>query len=284
MALTILGGKGFVGSAYVRTYYDQAIGNIVSINEKLDLNVYSKDVLYFISTVHNYHIFKDPTLDIETNLVTFIKVLENWRNRPDSKEGVFNFISSWFVYGNQEQPHGVLEDAICDPKGFYSITKHCAERLLISYCATYGLKYRILRLANVIGPGDKKVSAQKNALQYMANQLMEDKSVEIYGDGRFYRDYIHIHDCTRAIDIVINKGNINEIYNVGNGKTWDFITILSYLKVMWDSSSKFTHIEPKEFHKKVQISSFYMNTDKLKALGYEPKYLYAKLFKTLLKS
>jgi nucleoside-diphosphate-sugar epimerase len=283
MSMTVFGGKGFVGSAYVRAYYDQAVGNIVSVNDRDDLNVYSKDVLFFISTVHNYNVFKVPTLDIETNLITLVKVLENWKNRPDSKDGVFNFISSWFVYGEQKEPHGVLEVAICDPKGFYSITKRCAEQLLVSYCATYGLKYRILRLANVIGRGDKKVSAQKNALQYMADLLVEGKDIEIYGTGSFYRDYIHVDDCATAIELILSKGQVNDIYNVGNGKTWDFQSILSYLKVISDSPSKFIYIEPKDFHKKVQIPSFYANTDKLKALGYTPKYTYGKLFSTLLR-
>jgi nucleoside-diphosphate-sugar epimerase len=281
--LTVLGGRGFVGSTYVKKYYDQAVGNIVSINERNDLNVYSKDVLYFISTVHNYNVFDNPTLDIETNLIILVKVLENWRKHPDSKDGVFNFISSWFVYGKQEHPHGVKEDAICDPKGFYSITKRCAEQLLISYCSTHNLKYRILRLGNVIGEGDKKVSARKNALQYMVNHILEGKPVEVYGDGHFHRDFIHVEDCVTAIDLVINKGNVNSIYNIGNGKMWDFITILSYVKIMSNSGSKIEHVEPKEFHKAVQIPSFYMDVSKLKALGFEPKYKYAKLYATLLR-
>jgi nucleoside-diphosphate-sugar epimerase len=281
--LTVFGGKGFVGSAYIRAYYDQAVGNIVSINDKQDFTVYSKDVLYLISTVHNYNVFTNPTLDIDTNLIVLMRVLENWRKRPDAKDGVFNFVSSWFVYGQQAEPHNVSEDAICDPKGFYSITKRCAEQLLMSYCSAHNLKYRILRLANVIGPGDRKVSAQKNALQFMANKLMEGIDVDVYGEGTFYRDYIYVDDCARAIDIVLNKGKVNEVYNIGNGKTWDFITILAYLKIMLNSKSQLNHIEPKEFHKKVQIPSFYMDTKKIQALGYVPHYTYAKLFNTLLR-
>lgn len=282
-SLTIFGGKGFVGSEYTKLYYDPAVGNIVSINERDDLNVYSKDVLYLISTVHNYNVFDKPTLDIETNLITLVNVLENWRKRSDSKNGVFNFVSSWFVYGNQKNPHGVNEDAICDPKGFYSITKRCAEQLLISYCATHDLNYRILRLSNVIGSGDKKVSAKKNALQYMVNHILEGKDVEIYGDGHFYRDFIHVEDCARAIDLVINKGHINTVYNIGNGKMWDFITILTYVKILSNSHSKFIHVEPKEFHKAVQIPSFYMDVSKLRSLGFESKYKFIKLYSTLLR-
>lgn len=285
MGLTILGGHGFVGSQYVKTYYDPAVGNIVSVNDRDDYKIYSKDVLYFISTVDNYNVHDYPHLDIETNLSVLIDVLEQWRNyqeREGTTDGVFNFISSWFVYGDQKYPLGVREDADCRPKGFYSITKRCAEQLLVSYCDTYGLKYRILRLGNVIGPGDKKVSARKNALQYLVNRLASNQDIEIYGDGLFLRDYIHVQDCAEAIELVMARGNTNEIYNIGNGVSWPFSLILKYAKDLLGSSSKFTYIEPKEFHKKVQIPTFYMNVDKLERLGYNPSYRGVDLYRTLI--
>ena len=280
--LTIFGGKGFVGGQYVRDHYDAALGNIVSVNGREDYEVYSKDILYFIATVHNYHVFDNPHLDIDTNLSLLITVLENWRKRPDSKDGVMTFVSSWFVYGTQTNPYGVKETAVCDPRGFYGITKRCAEQLLISYCSTYGLKYRILRLSNVIGPGDTKVSAQKNALQYMVNQMLRDEDVGMYRGGNFYRDYIHVQDCSKAIDLCISKGTVNEIYNIGNGKTWMFKDIILYIARELRTASRIISIEPKDFHKLVQIPSFYMNIDKLKSLGYAPLYQGAKLYQTLI--
>ena len=114
-----------------------------------------------------------------------IKVLENIKNKNNT---TFNFISSWFVYGNTDLP--AHEESYCDPRGFYSITKRAAEQLLISYCETYEIKYRILRLANVIGTGDKKVSKKKNALTYLINELKQDNAINLYSDGDLYRDYI----------------------------------------------------------------------------------------------
>ena len=225
--------------------------------------------------------FDKPFLDIDTNLTTLVKVLESWRKRPDSKEGVFNFISSWLVYGNQDNPNGVPETAPCNPKGFYSITKRCAEQLLVSYCDTYGLKYRIIRLSNVIGPGDTKVSAQKNGLQYMVNNLARGENVEIYGNGEFYRDFTHVSDCAKAIDLVVCKGEVNSVYNVGNGKTWCFKDIIHYAHRQLQSKSQIKHVVPKQFQKQVVVQTFYMNTDKLKTLGYEPKYSGEKLFSSI---
>jgi nucleoside-diphosphate-sugar epimerase len=282
-SLTILGGRGFVGSEFVHHFYHHAIGNITALNARDDYSVRSKDVLYFISTIHNYNVFEDTSLDISTNLLTLMKVLDNWRARPDSKDGVFNFISSWFVYGDTPMPHAVKEDALCNPKGFYSITKHCAEQLLRSYCDTFGLHYRILRLGNVVGPGDKKVCAKKNALQYMLDRLKAGEPVEVYGDGQQFRDYIHVSDVARAIDIVLAKGNVDEVYNIGNGRhAWTLSEILSYAACTLHSKSSITSIEPKAFHTRVQVRSFYMNVQKLLALGFVPEYTGEKLFRALL--
>ena len=84
----------------------------------------------------------------------------------------------------------MAETAVCDPKGFYIITKRCAEQLLISYCETFNLKYRILRFANIVGPGDTKASPKKNVLQHSINLLAQGKDVELFGDGKFYRDFM----------------------------------------------------------------------------------------------
>jgi nucleoside-diphosphate-sugar epimerase len=278
MSLTILGGHGFVGSAYVRAYYHHAVANIKSINARNDYEVYSEDVLHLISTVHNYSVFDNPHLDIDTNLSLLVKVLENWKRYQEStgKRGVFNLASSWSVYGNQEHLP-VAEGAACDPKGFYIITKRCAEQLLISYCETFGLKYRILRFANIVGPGDSKVSPKKNVLQWNINQLAEGKTVELFGDGKFYRDFMHVDDCVRAVELVMSKGAVNEIFNIGNGPTWYYSEILDYL----NTAGKIVYKEPTDFQKKVPVQSFYMDVTKLKNLGFVPEYVDGKLYETL---
>lgn len=272
--LNVFGGNGFVGSEFCNT----TKANVIK-NDRDDLGVYSSNVVFFISTVDNYNIHFDPTLDIHTNLITLVKALENYKAYIKSfkSTGCFNFISSWFVYGQDsgfgEGSRGIPETDPCDPRGFYSITKRCAEQLLISYCETFDLNYRILRLANVLGPNDKKVSAKKNAVQYLLGELAQNKRVDLYDSGYFYRDYIDVRDCTRAIDLVVTKGEINSIYNIGNGKPIIFRDIIRYARDAMDSGSELRTIEQKEFHKKVQSSrSFFMDNTKLRGLGYRPEY------------
>jgi nucleoside-diphosphate-sugar epimerase len=272
--VNVFGGNGFVGSEYCRVSKDSVIKN-----SRNNYEAQSADCVYFISTVDNYNVHVDNLLDINTNLVVLMKVLDSYRKYIErtGEKGCFNFISSWFVYGKDSGfgagSCGIPETDPCDPKGFYSITKRCAEQLLMSYCETYNLNYRILRLANVLGKGDKKVSAKKNALQYLLGELKTNRPVDLYDSGYFYRDYIDVRDCARAIDLCVRSGEQNSIYNIGNGRGVIFRDIIRYARDAMDSGSEIRTIEQKEFHKKVQSSrSFFMDNTKLMALGYRPEY------------
>jgi nucleoside-diphosphate-sugar epimerase len=149
--LSIFGGTGFVGSKFV----ERRGGNIIPREANTPL---TNDVVYFISTTHNYNVFTDVHLDINTNLNKLMDVLPNVK-------GTFNFISSWFVYGNgyDAQTKAATETSPCNPKGFYSITKKAAEDLIVSYCEVNNINYRIIRLCNVIG-GDQSAGAKKLSL------------------------------------------------------------------------------------------------------------------------
>ena len=271
--VNVFGGYGFVGSEYCNV----AKGWIKNYRD--NYQVRSADCVYFISTVDNYNVHVDSLLDIDTNLVVLMKVLDEYRKyiTETGEKGTFNFVSSWFVYGKDsgfgEGSRGIPETESCDPKGFYSITKRCAEQLLMSYCETFDLNYRILRLANVLGKEDKKVSAKKNALQYLLGELKANRPVDLYDSGYFYRDYIDVRDCARAIDLCVRTGEQNSIYNIGNGTGIIFRDIIRYARDSMDSGSEIRTIEQKEFHKKVQSSrSFFMDNTKLRELGYRPEY------------
>ena len=269
--INVLGGNGFVGSRY------RELTENVVINAKYDYDVKdNSEVVYFISTVDNYNVHTNPYLDIETNLTTLVKTLEYCKD----KNVTFNFISSWFVYGDVELP--AKEDSYCDPKGFYSITKRTAEQLIISYCETFDIKYRILRLANVLGKSDYKVSKKKNALQYMINQVVNNEDINLYDGGTMYRDYIHVDDVAQAINLIIEHGKTNEIYNIGNGEQIQIRNALEYVKLKTNSTSNFGTIETVDFHKIVQTKNMVLDISKIKNLGYTPKYNLNQMLDTLI--
>jgi len=258
--ISIFGGKGFVLGEYCKQFSDYAL-----VQGRQDYVPDYPTILYGISTVHNYNVFDDAHLDIDTNLSLLINILENAKNTFGT-DVVFNFISSWFVYGNVECP--AKEDACCNPKGFYSITKRTAEQLLISYCETFGLKWRILRLANVIGVGDKKISRKKNALQYMVSEVAKGHDVDYLYSDEYYRDYIDVRDCAKAIDHVIMDGPENQIFNIGNGVSININNTVFLADYFAGNTSKITLMEVPEFHKQVQVKDMWLDNTKLRNLGY----------------
>lgn len=263
-------GKGFVGSNYANRYP-------CLINERNDLVPKTSNILYTISTTDNYNVTINPYIDIDTNLTTLIRVLENCKSEDNV---TFNFVSSWFVYGNVDTPY--KEDSYCNPKGFYSITKRTAEQLLISYCETFKINYRIMRLANVMGPGDKSVSKKKNALTYLIRRLKNNEEIDLYNNGEFYRDYIHVSDVCKAINLILQKGEVNTIYNIGNNNSVKFKKAIDYTIEKTNSKSRIINIEPSKFHRQVQVDSMFMDSSKLFDLGYEPSYTIEDIIDDLL--
>jgi len=259
--ISVFGGSGFIGSKFCEVYGDSVI--------KIDRNDYkpkSNNILYLISTVDNYNSLNNLHIDIDTNLKTLMNVLENI---PKDSDTTFNFVSSWFVYGkNYEMPF--REDySRCNPTGFYSITKHCAEQLLMSYCQTNNLKYRIFRLANVLGDGDKKISKKKNALQYLIREIVHGKDVPLYYGGEVLRDYIGVEDVVSAMKLCMEKSSPNQIINIGSGKPYRFLELINKAIEYSKSNSKIIHINPSEFHNIVQVRHSYLDTSKLVSFGFK---------------
>ena len=255
-------GNGFIGRRYSYLYP-------CVVNERNDLTPKLQNMLYMISTTDNYNIHTNPYVDIDTNLITLMRVLEKCKHQNIT----FNFISSWFVYGDSLLP--CTEESPCNPSGFYSITKRTAEQMLIEYCEAHKINYRILRLANVLGPGDWRASPKKNVLTYIANQLQAGLDIELYDNGDFYRDYIHVDDVCRAIHLVINTGDINTIYNIGNNNPIKFKDAVDYLIHQSGSKSNIINIP-------ATVSDMSLDCRKLFNLGYSPTHSVDDMLQSLL--
>jgi nucleoside-diphosphate-sugar epimerase len=265
--ISVYGGTGFIGSRFCAMFPDDVINIERESNESKSANI-----LYFISTVDNYNIHTDLTVDIDTNLLKLMKVLRYIKDNKDEKDFVFNFISSWFVYGQNNEIPFKEETSKCNPTGFYSITKHCAEQLLISFCQTFNVKYRIFRLANVIGEGDNKISNKKNALQFLIKEAVNNNNLPLYYGGEVLRDYIYVDDVCDAIKLCIDKAPVNQIINIGSGIPYRFIDIINKAITYSDSQSVIEHINPTNFHNIVQVRHSYLDTTKLQSYGFIIRY------------
>jgi nucleoside-diphosphate-sugar epimerase len=254
--ISVFGGTGFIGGTFCNLYPEDVV--LIPKNNK---DFQTNQVLYFISTTTNQNVFNDLHIDIDTNLSFFVDVL----NKCKDKDIVFNFISSGFVYGNDVID--AKETDCCNPTGFYSITKRCAEQLLISFCETFGVKYRILRIGNVYGL-DKTVSLGKNVLGYMISLLKKNQDIKLYDGGNFLKDYMYVEDICRAIKVILDQGDLNEIYNIASGTSLTFREIIDISKVLTSSQSKIIDVSFPDNQKFIQVKNMTLNTEKLESFEF----------------
>ena len=267
--ISVYGSTGFIGTAFCDSSPDEVIRVDRQRNEPP-----TRKILYLISTVDNYNVFGNPYLDVETNITKLLDVLTACK-RKYQNNFEFNFVSSWFVYGKRnyrKYPLPCRENDPCFPAGFYSITKRTAEELLISFCETYGIKYRIFRLTNIIGYRDQKASAKKNAIIYMMKKLQNNEPVELYDNGTPVRDFMHIDDCIDALNVCMsNEDSLNQIINISNNDPVTILRFMEYAKAKFGSTSEFKSVPTPEFHKTVQIKNMILDNQKLRSYGYTPR-------------
>lgn len=256
--LSLFGGTGYIGSTYERIYP----GN--SIIPRGQRHFDTKNILYFISTITNQNIFQDLQIDIDTNLKILTEVLSHCK-RTDT---VFNFVSSGFVYGNDFLD--VKETDFCNPTGFYSITKRCAEQLLISYCKTFDIRYRIFRVSNVFGI-DPTVSKDKNVIGFLIRCLKQDMSIELFGGGNYLKDYIYVDDVCKAMNLLMNESDTDQIYNIGTGFSISFRDVIEKCKNILGSKSELIDVPFSDKQEYLQVKNFTMNVDKLNSYGFSPE-------------
>tara|TARA_B100000427_G_scaffold314786_1_gene308265 strand:+ start:244 stop:1062 length:819 start_codon:yes stop_codon:yes gene_type:complete len=254
--ISVYGATGFIGSTFCGLYPNDVI-EISREQRKPESN----DILYLISTTTNHNMLTDLTIDVEVNLRVLLETLEHCKHNKLT----FNYISTGFVYG--ADIINAKETDMCDPRGFYSITKRTAEQLVISFCEVNKVNYRIMRIANVYGH-DKTVSSKKNVLGFLSGLMREDKDITLYNNGDDLRDYMHVIDVCRALKIVMDKGKLNNIYNIASGNPLPFREILEMVRDNIRSRSEFIPIETPRFNQLSVPKNVSLNVDKLKSLGF----------------
>lgn len=248
--LSIYGGTGIIGSYYIGLHGGQLI-------PRNQLEPLSDNVLYLISTTSNNYF--NPLIHTDTNIDCLMK-----RMIACHQVGIktFNFISSWFVYGPSDGK--MKENNNCNPKGLYSITKHCAEQLVIDFCSYHGIQWKILRLANIYGGPDKS-SGQRNALHYMIQELKANRSVQ--GTWGLSRDFLHIYDTCRAIELICNNGKNNSIYNIGSGYSTLQSDCLEFCKKVLGSTSDISFRSHGANEQSLVMS---LDCNRIQSLGFRP--------------
>ena len=220
-----------------------------------------RDVLYCIGGFGDGFGTKSMSNLLFSNVIEPVKFLEEHKE----KRIIFNFLSSYFVYGDSNRPY--QESSALNPVSFYGRSKAFSEKNIISFCENYQIPFRIFRVCNVLGVDDNKISTSRNSIQYLIKQIVNNQNVEVLNAQTFIRDFIFIEDLIGVLDLVLDRveESTNSVYNVGNGVPIKVVELLVLIKEMAGSKSRIKVLNSSLIK---EVSEAYNDIYKISQLGY----------------
>ena len=293
MKLLITGGLGFIGSNFIRyvlrKHPDYHIVNLDAMtyaanpanlkdvendrrytfikgdicNRKLVEKV-AKEVDVIINFAAESHVDRsiaDPEPFLKTNVFGTQVLLEAARRFDHEK---FVQISTDEVFGSIINGSFREEDPL-KPSSPYAASKAAADMLAHSYFVTYGLPVLITRSTNNFGP----YQHPEKLIPKLIINAISGEPLPIYGDGKNVRDWLYVADNCEAIDLILRKGKIGEVYNVGAGNEKMNLEIATFIfKELGKPKSMIKFVKDRPGHDR----RYSLNCEKLKALGWKPNY------------
>jgi dTDP-glucose 4,6-dehydratase len=172
-------------------------------------------------------------------------------------------ISTDEVYGSVAVGASVETDEL-KPRNPYAASKAGADRLAYSYWATYNVPVVVTRASNNYGPNQ----FPEKVIPLFVTNLLEDIPVPLYGDGKNVRDWLHVDDHCRAIDLLIEHGVNGEVYNIGGGNEVTNLDLTHrILETLGKPSSLIKPVADRPGHDR----RYCLDTTKLRGIGWTPR-------------
>ncbi len=171
-----------------------------------------------------------PAEFIRTNITGTFNLLEAARNRwlgsGGPAEGVlFHHVSTDEVYGSLGAEGYFSEKTPYDPRSPYSASKAASDHLVMSYHHTYRLPVTLSNCSNNYGP----YQFPEKLIPLMIFNMLDEKPLPVYGDGKNIRDWLHVYDHNEAVWSIAKKGTRGECYNIGGENEWENIRLVHVL-------------------------------------------------------
>lgn len=256
--IMITGGAGFIGSHVIRRFVTQYpdylivnvdaltyAGNLANLSdienaanyifEKADVRdraaitvIFERytisDIVHLAAESHVDRSILNPLDFVSTNVVGTVNLLEIARERWKGDYGnhLFYQVSTDEVYGALGETGLFTEDTSYAPHSPYSASKAAADHFVRAYHDTYGLQTVISNCSNNYGPNQ----FPEKLIPLAINNILKNKPLPVYGNGRNTRDWLYVLDHAIAIDLIFHKGKKGETYNIGGVNEWQNIELI----------------------------------------------------------
>ncbi len=218
-------------------------------------------VVHFAAETHVDRSIMSAGDFITTDVVGTFVLLEAARTAPGLKR--FVQISTDEVYGSVPTGFSRETDEL-KPRNPYSASKAGADRLAYSYWATYEVPVVITRASNNYGP----YQFPEKVIPLFVSNAIDDIPVPLYGDGGNVRDWLHVLDHCRGIDLLVEKGTPGEVYNIGGGNEVSNVDLTHrILTILGKPTSLIRPVADRQGHDR----RYALDTTKLRALGWRPE-------------
>jgi dTDP-glucose 4,6-dehydratase len=259
--ILITGGAGFIGSHVVRLFvqnypnyhiynldaltYAGNLENLTDIEHASNYTFIKGDITdeNFINLLFKQYLFEgvihlaaeshvdrsitDPLAFAKTNILGTMILLnafkQLWQNNWEGKR--FYHISTDEVYGTLGETGLFTETTSYDPNSPYSASKASSDHFVRAYGETYGLPYVITNCSNNYGPNQ----FPEKLIPLFIHNIINNKPLPVYGDGKYTRDWLYVVDHAMAIDLVYHQGKNHETYNIGGFNEWQNIDLIKIL-------------------------------------------------------
>jgi dTDP-glucose 4,6-dehydratase len=154
---------------------------------------------------------------------------EHWDNEKDGH--LFYHVSTDEVYGALGETGFFTEETKYDPHSPYSASKASSDHMVRAFGDTYGMPVMISNCSNNYGP----FHFPEKLIPLFINNIIQKKSLPVYGDGLYTRDWLYVIDHATAIDAAFHNGKVGETYNIGGFNEWKNIDLVKLLCSIMDS-------------------------------------------------
>ena len=201
--------------------------------EKLFTDFQFDGVINLAAESHVDQSIKKPLDFAKTNVMGTLTLLEAtrraWEDNYENK--LFYHVSTDEVYGSLGEKGKFLETTSYDPRSPYSASKAAADHFVRAYFHTYGFPVVLSNCSNNYGPDQYPEKLIPLTIQNIVNE----NSVNVYGDGKNIRDWLYVEDHVEAIDLIFKKGKVGTTYNIGGNNEIRNIEIINRLIALVDS-------------------------------------------------